>query len=140
MTFFQAIGACFRNATQFSGRASRSEFWWWEVFTLLTKVVPYGVAAAWGGTHPLLASGFVWCAIFLMAVLTLPSLAVASRRCHDSGRSGWWQLVALVPHIGGVWFWLLAAKPGEAGSNRFGPSPVAPGAGGGVRFARFASG
>lgn len=126
MTLPQAIAACFRKYAQFSGRASRSEFWWWEAFDLLAKAVPYGVAAAFGEAYPRLAGLVVWGAMVLMVVMVVPGLAVASRRYHDSGRSAWWLLVSQVPYIGWAWYFLLTAKPGEPGPNRFGANPVAP--------------
>lgn len=84
MTFGQSISTCFRKYSVFVGRASRSEFWWWLLFTFLVRFV--GIF-----THFRLdlESVYILIQIFLFALL-LPTFTVAVRRCHDSGHSGWW--------------------------------------------------
>lgn len=57
--------------------------------------------------------------------LLLPGLAVGVRRLHDTGRSGWWWLVALIPLAGVVWLIVLLALPGDEGSNQYGADPKA---------------
>jgi uncharacterized membrane protein YhaH (DUF805 family) len=94
---------------QFSGRASRSEYWWFYLFTVLA-----GVAAdTIGDTVGNLAS---------LAFL-LPSLALAARRLHDTGRSGWWfLLIFTVIGIPVVLYWLV--KGSDAGANKYGEGPA----------------
>lgn len=87
MTFFDAVRACLTQYAEFNGRASRSEFWWFVLFVVL-------VTAMLSYLHEAAGS------MFLIAVL-LPLLAAGSRRLHDTGRSGWWQLFLLVP-VGGI--------------------------------------
>lgn len=98
MTFEESIKQCFRQYASFQGRASRSEYWWFVLFTLL------GGAAA-SVIHDKLAT------LFWLAVL-LPSLAVSTRRLHDTQRSGWWQLVGLIPLIGMVILLVFMAQKG----------------------------
>ena len=86
MTFGESISTCFAKYGNFNGRASNSEFWWWMLFAFLASLVL-------GLISPRLSS------LFSLATL-LPSLAVSARRLHDIGRSGWWQLIALIPLIG----------------------------------------
>ena len=86
MTFQESIRQCFLKYAEFNGRASRAEYWWFFLFVVLAG----GVLSALGNK---LAGAFY------LATL-LPSLAAASRRLHDTERSGWWQLVALVPLVG----------------------------------------
>lgn len=81
MSFVAAIQSGFRNYAKFKGRAGRSEFWWWTLFTLLLQAATSG----FGDTINGLAS---------LAVL-LPSLAVHVRRLHDTNRSGWWMAAPL---------------------------------------------
>lgn len=87
ITFFDAIRICLTKYAEFSGRASRAEFWWFALFVLL-------VATALAYLSEMLSS------VFLIAIL-LPLLAAGTRRLHDSGRSGWWQLFLLAP-VGGI--------------------------------------
>lgn len=92
MNFGEAISTCFSKYATFSGRATRSEYWWFFLFTfLLGFVVELVVAALFLPWDPIALYGptLVQLAVFL------PSIAVACRRLHDIGRSGWWQLIAI---------------------------------------------
>jgi len=101
MTFQESIQVCFNKYVDFSGRASRSEYWWFALFVFLGSLV-LGMFSTWLNI------------IFLLATL-LPQLAAASRRLHDTGRSGWWQLIGLIPLIGFiVLIVFLAQESGEA--------------------------
>jgi uncharacterized membrane protein YhaH (DUF805 family) len=83
MPIVDAVKACFRKYADFSGRATRTEYWWFFLAVLL------GSAVAW------LISLRIYT---LFSVVTLlPMIAVGARRLHDTNRSGWWQLLALVP-------------------------------------------
>jgi uncharacterized membrane protein YhaH (DUF805 family) len=104
MTFGESISTCFSKYASFDGRASRSEFWWWTLFTFLAS-------AACGLLSDVLSG------LFSLAVL-LPSLAVGARRLHDTDRSGWFLLLWIVPVIG--WIILLVWAVQEAKEpNRF---------------------
>ena len=88
MTFQDSIKVCFNKYVDFSGRASRSEYWWFALFLFLGYIVT-GMVNHW--------------LYYLFALGTLlPSLAAAARRLHDTGRSGWWQLISLIPLIGWI--------------------------------------
>ena len=76
MSFVDAIKSGFRNYARFRGRASRSEYWWFFLFTLLVQAVTSSVDEDLGNIAGL--------------VVFLPGLAVHVRRVHDTGRSGWW--------------------------------------------------
>jgi len=99
MTFFVAVKACLARYADFNGRARRSEYWWFFLAVLL------GSAAA------LVISLRVY-SLFTLATL-LPMIAVGARRLHDTNRSGWWQLLALVPFGVFVVFIFLAQKSKE---------------------------
>lgn len=81
MGFSQAIQSCLGQYATFSGRAPRSEFWWFFLF----QVLAMGVSSLLGDTAYSIAA----------LLLVLPALAVGARRLHDVGRSGWWQLLML---------------------------------------------
>ncbi|HEY6254746.1 MAG TPA: DUF805 domain-containing protein [Xanthobacteraceae bacterium] len=123
MNFPQAIGSCFRKYVDFSGRASRSEYWYWALFIFLGRIVTAILDVAIlqappgsGGVQPLTA-------VFSLIIL-LPSFAVAVRRLHDVDRSGWWLLMYLT--IIGIIYPLLVWKctKGTTGPNRFGEDPL----------------
>ena len=88
MTFQESIQVCFKKYADFTGRASRSEFWWFMLFLVLVSA----------GTSMInqVVSG-----LFSLATL-VPSVAAAARRLHDTNRSGWLQLLWIVPVIGWI--------------------------------------
>ena len=88
MTFGESISRCFSKYADFNGRAAKPEFWWWMLFIFLASL-------AAGVISPVLSS------LFSLATL-LPCLAVTTRRLHDVGRSGWWQLIVIIPLIGWI--------------------------------------
>lgn len=114
LTFPAAVRSAFDGYATFSGRARRSEFWWFFLF----QVAVAGVSVV---VDELLGSEVTG---WLVTIgLFLPALAVGARRLHDTGRSGWWQLLLLVPFIGFVALVVLWAQDGGAEPNRFGASP-----------------
>jgi len=100
MKFHESIIVCLKKYAEFSGRASRSEFWWFALFIVL-------VTSALAYIHEAIAS------IFLIAVL-LPLLAAGARRLRDSGQSAWWQLFLLAPVGGLVVVGFLWAQPSRS--------------------------
>jgi len=114
------IGALQKYA-DFSGRARRKEFWMFFLFyfifavvlTIIDNLIGWGFA---DGTIGILYT------LFSLGVL-LPYLAVAVRRLHDIGKSGWWYFIGLIPIIGGIWLIVLLATAGEPGENQYGPNP-----------------
>ena len=111
----------FKKYATFHGRARREEFW---TFTLLNSLISIFV-----GFIDFLLIKTQFFGLFSLVyglLILLPSFAVAVRRLHDSGRSGWWLLVGLVPYIGvivGIVFMFLDSDPG---TNQYGPNPKDP--------------
>lgn len=108
-TFLQAVKRFFRNYANFTGRASRSEYWWAQAFLVLVMVVPY--VAMLVGFGPLIDAegdmpvGFGFGVMALLAVglaVVVPSLAITWRRLHDANHSGTYWLFGLIPYAGGV--------------------------------------
>lgn len=112
MSFTEAISSCFRQYVGFSGRAPRSEFWYFQLFAILLGI----------GASIVDPTGVIGGLISL--VLLLPGLAVSARRLHDTNRSGWWLLIALIPLVGIIILIVWWASRGEPHANRFGPPPL----------------
>lgn len=119
MQFQDAIRSGFRNYVGFSGRAPRSEFWYWQLFVVLIAIAANILD---GGFLPESDVGPLSAVTSL--ALFLPGLAMAVRRLHDIDRTGWWVLLALTL-IGVILLIVWACFKGTDGSNRFGPDPLA---------------
>ena len=100
MTFQESIRVCFSKYVEFTGRAGRPEYWWFVLFIVVVSVVLSMISNT--------AS-----AVFSLATL-LPSISAATRRLHDTGRSGWWQLIAFVPIIGWIVLIVFLAQEGTS--------------------------
>ncbi|TDC24216.1 DUF805 domain-containing protein [Kribbella albertanoniae] len=107
----------------FSGRARRKEYWMYTLFWAIGYIV-LGIIDQILGTAQKNTFGGLLAGLFSLALL-LPSIGVAIRRMHDTGRSGWWILINLIPCVGGIWFIVLAAGDGNPGDNQYGPDPKA---------------
>lgn len=97
MNFQEAVKTCLTKYVDFSGRASRPEYWWYALFIFATSIVLSLFSDLLG-------------LVFAVATL-LPSLAAAVRRLHDTERSGWWVLISLVPFVGWIVLIVLLAQP-----------------------------
>ena len=105
-----------KRYAQFAGRARRQEYWMFVLFNVIAAFV-LGLIDAMLGLGLL---GF----IYAVAVF-IPSLAVTVRRLHDSGRTGWWVLIGLVPVVGFIILIIFMILDSEPGDNAYGPSPKA---------------
>ena len=114
MKFTDAVKSCFRQYAGFSGRARRSEYWY---FTLFNILLSYVVGFISGRTNAL------WLSIVVSLALFLPGLAVCIRRLHDIGKSGWWYLIGFVPVVGVILLIVWFCRDSEAGPNRYGQNP-----------------
>ena len=102
--FGVAIKVCFNKYAVFSGRANKSEYWFWYLFNLILCFIP--------GVN-----------LVAMIGLLIPNIAVAVRRLHDIGKSGVWVLISLIPLAGAVWLIVLLCQDSVEGENEYGPNP-----------------
>lgn len=123
MTFQDAVRTCFQKYATFSGRAARSEFWWFVLFSVLGNLVLSFIDGMLFGNaadgQPVSILG----AIFALAIL-LPTIAVGVRRLHDRDMTGWWYLLVLVPVLGTLVLIYFFVQRGTVGPNRYGPDPT----------------
>ena len=103
-----------RKYAEFGGRARRSEYWW---FVLINTLASFALLAV----DMFVGTGFLYY-LYALAVL-IPSLAVGVRRLHDTGRSGWWLLIAFIPLIGAIILLVFLFQDSEPGTNQYGPNP-----------------
>lgn len=111
MNYYLAV---LKNYAVFSGRARRAEFWY---FVLLNLII--SIALSFVGN----AIGFSMLSLIYTLAVFIPSLAVAIRRLHDIGKSGWWILIGLIPLIGWIWLIILYCIDSNLGKNAYGPNP-----------------
>lgn len=117
--FADVIRTVFGRYVQFSGRARRSEYWYWILFIVLVSIalsVVDGVIFGFGDSDLAILGPLFSLGTFL------PSLAVGFRRMHDLGRSAWWLLLALIPLIGSLILIYWFAQRGDEGDNQYGPA------------------
>ena len=113
MGFGEAISSGFKNLTNFSGRASRSEFWWYALVVWILYLVLYYIL------NTVANSASVGFGIaYLVAALLL--VGAGCRRLHDTGKSGWLQLLWIIPCVGPIILIIFWAMPGDAGDNAHG--------------------
>ena len=109
MNFLESIQTCYKKFFDFSGRASKSEYWWFQLYNAIIYVLTF----VFQGDLSLLFS------IVVIANI-IPTYAAAVRRIHDSDKSGWMVLIAVIPLIG-LYVIVLLLQDGSKGKNRFGP-------------------
>ena len=109
MNFIESIKTCYKKFFDFSGRASKSEYWWFQLYNAIIYVLTF----VFQGDLALLFS-------ILVIANIIPTYAAAVRRIHDSDKSGWMVLIALIPLIG-LYVIVLLLQDGSKGKNRFGP-------------------
>lgn len=129
MTFTQSIKSVFSKYATFTGRASRSEFWYFTLFNIITSTLLFllgiAIGAATGGSDGVpggLIVGYILYIIYGLGVL-IPSLAVTVRRLHDTNNSGWLILLGLIPCVGGIVLLVFMILQGTNGENKYGDIP-----------------
>ncbi len=99
-----------KKYVDFSGRADRTQFWYFVLWSFIISIIISLVSEDLVSIYSLL--------------IFLPSIAIGTRRLHDIGKSGWWQLIALIPIVGVIWLIILFAREGEKKENRYGKVPM----------------
>ncbi len=137
MGFGEAISSCLSHYASFRGRASRSEYWFFNLFFIICAVVASIIDRLLGtaftmhnpmtGAVQSLGYGYVYAVVALG--LFLPLLTATVRRLHDTNRSGWWYFIALVPLIGAILLLVWYCSKGTDGGNDYGSDPLGGGYG-----------
>lgn len=99
------------NYNNFSGRATRQEYWMFFLFNMIFAIILFVL-------DPSMILYFIYA-----FMIFIPGLAVATRRLHDIGKSGWWIFINIVPIIGGIWFFILMCTDTKPDLNQYGESP-----------------
>lgn len=128
MEFTEAIRSVLGKYATFSGRARRSEYWFWVLFVFLlsiaTQVIDGFLVAPALGLMPFQGAAGQPLSMLTNLILLIPNLAVAVRRLHDVDRSGWWLLIILVPILGVIVLIYWFVTRGTVGPNTYGADPV----------------
>ena len=119
MSMMEAVQSVFGNYATFTGRARRSEYWYFVLFNFLVSFVLNLLAGAIShGEGPIMFLPAIW-----GLAVAIPSLAVSIRRLHDTGKVGWWVLIGLIPIVGEIVLIVFLATDSQPGTNQFGPNP-----------------
>ncbi len=124
MTMMEAVKSVFNKYTDFTGRARRSEYWYWQLFNFIVAMilyVPMIIGAATENEAIAIPFGILML-LYILATI-IPSLAVIVRRLHDTGRSGWFYFMGLIPFIGGIILLIFCVEDSKHGANQWGPNP-----------------
>ena len=107
--------------SDFGGRARRAEYWYFVLFNILFSFVAVMIDNIIGMAIGGMGYGLI--TIIYSLALFIPSLAVGIRRLHDTGKSGWYILLGLIPIVGGIIILVFLLMEGDRGENAYGPDP-----------------
>lgn len=110
---------------EFAGRSTRREYWWFTlgIFVAFVAAIFIDLRLGYGREGRVIGPALV----FALVIHVVPSITLVVRRLHDTGKSGWWYWIGLVPFIGGLWlFYLTAIKGPEYNAQDYGPDPRDP--------------
>ena len=122
MSFKEAITTVFSKYATFSGRARRSEYWYWVLFTGLVSGALSILATATGHDGDPNKFFSLLSSLFSLGVF-VPGLSVCWRRLHDIGKSGAWYLIVLIPLVGWILMIVWCCQDSQPGDNQYGPNP-----------------
>lgn len=110
------VSEVFKKYTVFTGRARRSEYWYFFLFNIVAGLILGYISVVIGDKTDIISRLF-------NAIVFVPSITVGIRRLHDIGKSGWWMLLCLIPIIGWIWLIVLLATDSTPGENIYGLNP-----------------
>ncbi|MEI8081674.1 MAG: DUF805 domain-containing protein [Actinomycetes bacterium] len=132
MGFGTAVSTCFSKYATFSGRARRSEFWYWVLFLFIVLIITnildsllgtkITFSTVGGASSTTYYNNVGWITLVAELLLFLPGLAVQVRRLHDTGRSGWWWWLNIICCIGTLILFIMYLGDSTT-DNKYGPSP-----------------
>ena len=125
MGFTDAVrNALMNNYVNFNGRASRSEYWWFFLFTMILQFIALPIDIVVLGYDMMDPGAIQIVGTIAGLALFLPSLCVLVRRLHDLGKSGWWFLIAFIPFLGIIVLLVFMVTEGEQLPNQYGEVPT----------------
>lgn len=110
-----------RNYGNFSGRATRSEYWYFALFNIIFAIVAMTLDNVLGIAIESIGYGPIY--IVYTILVLIPGIAVGVRRLHDVGKSGWFFFIILIPIVGAIWLLVLFVTESQQGENEYGPNP-----------------
>lgn len=110
-----------KRYAEFEGRSRRKEYWYFVLFNIIFSLFAFWLDTALGLFNEEYFTGPIQ-SLYALAVF-IPGLAVAVRRLHDVGKSGWFLLISLIPLIGAIWLLVLFATESDNGENKYGSDP-----------------
>lgn len=124
MNFSQAIQSVFSKATKLEGRAPRSEYWYWVLFTFIVQmftIIPVIIVLMTVPRSDVWAiAPFIIAGVAIWVFLWITRITVTVRRYHDQGLSGWMFFIGIIPAVGGLLEIIFMLQPSQPGSNKYG--------------------
>ena len=117
------LNAIQNNYTNFSGRARRSEYWYFILFYYIISILAVVLDNLLGLAMEMIGYGLITTLVALAHII--PSFALTVRRLHDVGKSGWFYFIAFIPFIGAIWLIVLFCTEGDQEENKYGANPKA---------------
>ena len=121
------LNAVQNNYANFSGRARRSEYWYFMLCYYIISILAIVLDSVLGSGFQIegISLGYGWITLAIALGHIIPSLALLVRRLHDVGKSGWFYFIVLIPLIGAIWLLVLECTEGTKGDNNYGADPKA---------------
>ena len=113
MTFSESVSVCIKKYFVFEGRASRSEYWWFQLIVSPSYLI-----------STILENDIAYFFLGVTLFTLIPAISAGVRRLHDTNRSGFFLLISFIPFIGGLVLLFFLIPEGTKGKNRFGPDPL----------------